>query len=192
MNDLDILAHNWGAVAIRGVAAVALGLIALIVPGFSLMALVFTFSAYAFVDGIFSLVSAVRGGSPTAPWWVLMLRGIAGIGISVATIMWPGVTTVALVYLIACWAVVSGILEISAAIRLRKSISGEWLLALSGLLTAALGVALFAFPGIGALALVLWVGIYALASGLVLIGLSLKLKHWWSDHLPSYGRMAHP
>lgn len=190
MNDLDILAHNWGAVAMRGVAAVALGLIALIVPGFSLMALVFAFSAYAFVDGIFSLVSAVRGGS-AAPWWVLVLRGIAGIGISIATIMWPGVTTVALVYLIACWAVVSGILEIGAAIRLRKSISGEWLLALSGLLTAALGVALFSFPGIGAIALVLWVGIYALASGLVLIGVSLKLKHWWSDHLPSYGRVAH-
>lgn len=192
MNDLDTLAHNWGAVAMRGVVAVALGLIALVVPGFSLMALVFAFSAYTLVDGIFSIVSAIRGGTHAAPWWALVLRGIAGIAIAVLTVMWPGVTTVALVFLIASWAIVTGVLEVVAAIRLRKTISHEWLLALSGLLTVALGVALFAFPGIGALALVMWVGAYALVSGFLLLGLSFKLKHWWSDHHLPVGGVAHP
>lgn len=178
----EVVARNWGALAVRGAVAVGFGVVTLIAPGLSLLALVLTFGVYAFADGVFAIVSAVRGRTSGAPWWMLILQGIAGIGAAVITVMWPGMTAVALVYLVAAWALVTGVLEVTAAIRLRKEIEHEWLLALSGLLSVALGVLLATFPGPGMLTLALWIGAYALISGGLLLGLSFRLRGLWRDH----------
>jgi uncharacterized membrane protein HdeD (DUF308 family) len=180
----ETLAANWGAVLFRGFAGVAFGLITVTAPGLSLFALVTVFGAYAFVDGVLALVSALRRRGRTEPLWRLVLQGIAGIAVGVITLIWPGISAVALLYLIAAWAIVTGGFEIATAIRLRKQIEGEWLLILNGALSVILGVVLAAFPGPGALALVLWIGAYALVSGALLIALSIRLHSWAKKHEP--------
>ncbi len=175
------LARNWWALALRGLLAVLFGLGALIWPGITLFVLVLLFGAYALVDGIFSLVAAVRGGQSNERWWMLVLEGIAGIGAGLITFFWPGISALALLYLIAAWAVITGILEIAAAIRLRKEIEGEWLLALGGVASVIFGVLLFIWPGSGALAVTWMIGIYALIFGVMLITLGFRLRSWYNS-----------
>jgi uncharacterized membrane protein HdeD (DUF308 family) len=173
---METLAHNWWVVLLRGLAAIAFGLIALAVPGITLAFLVIVFAVYALTDGVLAIVSAVRHRAADR-WWMLLLEGIAGLAVGVLTLIWPGVTAMALLYLIAAWAIVTGVLEIVAAVQLRKAIHGEWLLALAGVASVALGVLLAVFPGPGALAVVMWIGIYAIIAGASLVGLSLRLRH---------------
>lgn len=180
--DVETLAANWGAVLFRGLAAVAFGLVTVITPGLSLFALVTVFGAYAFVDGILALVSALRRRGRTDPLWRLVLQGIAGIATGVVTLIWPDISVVALLYLIAAWAIVTGGFETATAIRLRKQIKGEWLRILSGVLSVILGLVLALFPGPGALALVLWIGAYAFVSGALLIALSIRLHSFAKNH----------
>ncbi|HET9986292.1 MAG TPA: HdeD family acid-resistance protein, partial [Longimicrobiales bacterium] len=169
------LTRNWWVLVVEGVLAIVFGLLAFFMPGITLAALVLLFGAYAFVDGIISLVSAVRA-QEGSPWWALAIRGVAGIGIGVITILWPGITAVTLLFLIAAWAIITGVLEIVAAIRLRKLISGEWLLALAGIASLAFGILLLVAPGPGALAVVWIIGAYAIIFGVLLIVLGLRLK----------------
>jgi uncharacterized membrane protein HdeD (DUF308 family) len=173
--DVDGLSQNWWAVSLRGLAGILFGIITFVAPGISLAALVLLFGAYAFADGVLAIVSAVRRRG-TDRWWLLLLEGLVGIAAGILTILWPGITALALLYVIAAWALVTGAFEIAAAIRLRKAISGEWLLALSGVLSIALGVLLFLAPGPGALALVIWIGAYAFVFGALLFALGLRLK----------------
>lgn len=173
--DLESLTRNWWALALRGVAGILFGIITFLWPGISLAALVFLFGAYAFADGVLSIVSAVRRRAGDR-WWLLLLQGIVGIGAGVVTLFWPGITALALLAVIAAWALIGGALQVAAAIRLRKVITGEWLLALGGILSIALGVLLLIFPGPGALALVLWTGAYAFVFGIVLLVLGFKLR----------------
>jgi uncharacterized membrane protein HdeD (DUF308 family) len=173
--DLDSLTRNWWAVALRGLAGIVFGIITFVSPGLSLAALVLVFGAYAFADGVLSIVSAVRRRGADR-WWLLLMQGIVGIGAGVVTLLWPGITAIALLFVIAAWALVGGALQVAAAIRLRKVISGEWLLALGGVLSIALGVLLVLFPGPGALALVIWIGAYAFVFGILLLVLGFKLR----------------
>lgn len=182
--DCATYAQNWGAVMLRGVIAIAFGLLALFVPGISFAALVLTFGAYAFVDGIFLVISAIRRGDPSAPWWMLLIQGIAGIAAGVITWFAPLATALALLYLFAAWAVVTGIFEIVVAIRLRRVITGEWLLVLSGILSVVLGVALVVAPVQGAFVLMLWMGAYALLVGALHVAVAFKLRSWNKDHEP--------
>jgi uncharacterized membrane protein HdeD (DUF308 family) len=129
-------------------------------------------------------VSAIRRRGSSDRWWMVLLRGLAGVAVGVVTVIWPNITALALVYLIAAWALVTGGLEIAAAIRLRKVISGEWLLILSGLAAVALGIVLVLFPEPGALALVLLIGVYALVSGVLLIVLAFRLRSWLKSRSP--------
>jgi uncharacterized membrane protein HdeD (DUF308 family) len=129
-------------------------------------------------------VSAIRRRGSSDRWWMVLLRGLAGVAVGVVTVIWPNITALALVYLIASWALVTGGLEIAAAIRLRKVISGEWLLILSGLAAVALGIVLVLFPEPGALALVLLIGVYALVSGVLLIVLAFRLRSWLKSRSP--------
>lgn len=175
--DADTLARNWWAVALRGAAGILFGLITFFAPGISLAALVLLFGAYAFVDGIFAIVSAVRHRT-TDRWWLLLLTGLAGVAVGVMTLIWPGITALSLLYLIAAWALVTGVLQIAAAIRLRKVITGEWLLALGGIASIVFGVLLALFPGAGALAVVIWIGAYAFVFGVVLVALGFRLRGW--------------
>ncbi len=173
--DLDSLTQNWWAVALRGLAGILFGVITFISPGISLAALVLLFGAYAFADGVLSIVSAVRRRGADR-WWLLVLQGIVGIAAGVVTLLWPGITAIALLIVIAAWALVGGALQVAAAIRLRKVITGEWLLALSGVLSIVLGVLLVLFPGPGALALVIWIGAYAFVFGILLLVLGFRLR----------------
>jgi uncharacterized membrane protein HdeD (DUF308 family) len=140
-----------------------------------MLALVWLFGAYAFLDGLFNLVAVWRRGR-TRPWWAMALEGVLGLGVGIITFLWSGFTALALVYLIAAWAIVTGVLEIVAAIRLRKEIKGEWLLALSGVFSLTLGVLFIFAPAVGAVALVLSWGAYTAAFGLLLIWLGSRLR----------------
>jgi uncharacterized membrane protein HdeD (DUF308 family) len=173
--DVDSLSRNWWAVSLRGLAGILFGIITFFAPAISLAALVLLFGAYALVDGVLAIVTAVRRRGADR-WWLLLLEGLVGIAAGVLTFMWPAITAVALLYLIAAWALVTGAFEIAAAIRLRKAISGEWLLALSGIFSIALGVLLVLFPGPGALAVTIWIGAYAFVFGALLFALGLRLR----------------
>jgi uncharacterized membrane protein HdeD (DUF308 family) len=173
--DLESLTRNWWALALRGVAGILFGILTFVWPGISLAALVFLFGAYAFADGVLAIVTAVRRRGVDR-WWLLLLQGIVGVGAGVVTWLWPGITALALLAVIAAWALMGGALQIAAAIRLRKVISGEWLLALGGVLSIALGVLLLLFPGPGALALVIWIGAYAFVTGILLLALGFRLR----------------
>ena len=176
--DVGTLARNWWVVLLRGVAGIIFGLATFFAPEISLTVLVLFFGAYAFLDGILALISAIRRRGATDHWWLLVLEGVMGVAVGVLTFVWPDITALALLYLIAAWALVTGGLEIAAAIRLRKVITGEWLLVLIGIASVALGVILILFPAPGALAVVLWIGAYALVSGALLIALGIRLRSW--------------
>ncbi|MCW2504615.1 MAG: hypothetical protein JWO79_2899 [Actinomycetia bacterium] len=174
---LEALARNWGAVALRGGVAVLFGVLALVWPGMTVLVLVALFGAYALVDGVTALFTAIRGG-PRAMGrrgW-LVLEGIAGLAAGILTLLWPGITAVVLVWLIGGWAVVTGVLEIAAAIRLRKEIEGEWMLILAGIASVFFGVLLIALPGPGALALAWLIGVYAIVFGVLELALALRLR----------------
>jgi uncharacterized membrane protein HdeD (DUF308 family) len=173
--DVDSLSRNWWAVSLRGLAGILFGIITFFAPGISLAALVLLFGAYAFADGVLATITAIRRRGADR-WWLLLFNGLVGIAAGILTLLWPGITALALLYVIAAWALVTGVLEIAAAIRLRKAITGEWLLALSGVLSIALGVMLVLWPGTGALAIVIWIGAYALVFGVLLLALGLRLR----------------
>jgi uncharacterized membrane protein HdeD (DUF308 family) len=183
--DVEVLARNWWVLLLRGLAGILFGVVTFIAPGISLAAVVLVFGAYAFVDGALAIVSAIRRRRSADRWWLLLLQGAVGIFVGVATLLWPGITALALLYLIAFWALVTGGLELAAAIRLRKVITHEWLLALAGIASIGLGALLLLFPGPGALALILWIGAYALVSGVLLVVLSFKLRAWSREMHPS-------
>src|SRR3954454_23547594 len=158
-----VLARNWWALALRGLFAVLFGIAAFAWPGITLGALVLLYGAFALVDGVFAIAAALAGQARRAPWWALLIEGVAGIAVGIMTFAWPGITAIALLYLIAAWALVTGVFEVVAAIRLRKEIQGEWMLALSGILSILFGLALVANPAAGALAVVWLIGAYSIA-----------------------------
>ncbi len=179
------LTRNWWALALRGVAAVIFGILAFLLPGITLAALVLLFGAYAFIDGVLSVVAALRESAMDRRWWALLIEGILGIGAAVVTVIMPGITALVLLYVIAFWAIATGIFEIGTAIRLRREISGEWLMILGGFASLVLGFLLIVFPGAGALAVVWWIGAYAVIFGGLLIGLAFRLRAWRRELVPA-------
>jgi uncharacterized membrane protein HdeD (DUF308 family) len=172
---LESLTRYWWLVVLRGIAAVVFGVLALVWPDVSLWALVVVFGAYALVDGVFAVFAAFGPLAEGRRGW-LALQGVAGIVVGAITFIWPSVTALALLYLIAAWAVVTGVLQLVAAIRLRRELRGEWLMALGGALSVLAGILLAVWPTSGALALVLLIGAYAVVFGIVLIALGLRLR----------------
>jgi uncharacterized membrane protein HdeD (DUF308 family) len=177
-NMLAQLARNWWILVLRGVAAVIFGCLAFVWPSITLAVLVLFFGAYALVDGIFAIVAALSGRGGHERWWVLLLEGLAGIAAGIMTFFWPAITEVVLLFLIAVWAIATGLVEIIAAVSLRKEMKGEWLLFLSGVASVVFGVLLFARPGAGALAVVWLIGAYALLFGVLMIGFGFRLRTW--------------
>jgi uncharacterized membrane protein HdeD (DUF308 family) len=182
--DIDTLSRNWWLVALRGLAGILFGIITFMAPGITLAVLVILFGAYAFADGVLAIVSAVRRRGATDRWGNLLLEGVVGVAAGLVTLFWPGITALTLLYVIAFWALLTGVLEIAAAIRLRKVITGEWLLALGGIASIVFGVVIAFFPAAGALALVLWIGAYALIFGALLLALSFRLRSHGRHHAP--------
>jgi uncharacterized membrane protein HdeD (DUF308 family) len=173
---LEFLAKNWWVLVVRGVAAVIFGVLTFVWPAISLAVLVLMWGAYALVDGVFAIIGSFRGPRSNGfPWWIF-ITGIAGVLAGILTFVNPAITAVALLLLIAAFAIVRGVMEIVAAIRLRKEIDNEWLLILAGVVSIAFGVLVALFPGAGALAIVLWIGVFAIVVGVIEIVLGFKLK----------------
>ncbi|AMG89417.1 HdeD family acid-resistance protein [Bordetella parapertussis] len=174
---LNHAGREWGWVALRGVVAVLFGLMAVLMPGITLSALVLVWGAFALADGIFALIAGWRIRDQDKPLWPLILVGLTGIAAGIATFAWPGLTALVLLYIIAFWAVIGGVFQIAAAIRFRKDIENEWLHGLSGALSIVFGALLLFQPGAGALALVWVIGVYAVLFGVLLLALALRLKN---------------
>jgi uncharacterized membrane protein HdeD (DUF308 family) len=187
-----ILANNWWSLVIRGVAAILLGILAFAAPGITLTALVFLFAAYALVNGVMSLAGALRAAGAQQRWGSLLLEGIVGILAAVVTVVWPAITVLSFVYVVSAWAVITGAMEIAAAIRLRKHIHGEWLLVLAGVISVLFGGLLAVMPIAGAVVLALWVGVYAIVFGVTLVALGFRLRSWLHHGAPGDSPMPAP
>jgi uncharacterized membrane protein HdeD (DUF308 family) len=171
---LPTLSGNWWALLIRGIAALLFGLAALFWPGITLYVLIIFFGAYALVDGVFAIVAGIRGSGGRR--WVFLAEGVLGILAGLIAFAYPGMTAFVLLYVIAFWAILTGLLRIVMAIWLRREIENEWFLVLSGVISVIFGVLLAALPGPGLLALVWVVGIYELILGVALIVLGFEVR----------------
>jgi len=182
--ELFPVSSRWWALVIRGLAAIAFGMLTFFKPSISMLALVILWGAYALVDGVFAIVTSIRGARIVPGWGALLAGGIVSIGAGVVAFIWPGITALALLAVIAAWAVLTGIAEIATAIKLRRILRGEWMLAVSGVLSIAFGVVLAANPGPGAIAVTWLIGLYAFLFGALLVALGFRLRNWGAiaDH----------
>jgi len=175
---VTLLARSWWAIALRGLAAILFGILTLIWPGLTLEVLILFFGAFALLDGAFSAVSAIANRKHDRTWWWFLIAGLAGVVVGVLTFVYPGLTAIILVYFIAARALIVGVVEVVAAIALRREISDEWFLIVQGIISALFGVVLFIVPGAGALGLVLVIGIYAVVVGVLLLLVAFRLRSW--------------
>lgn len=171
---VDELARHWWVVALRGLAAILFGILAFVWPGMTLAVLVLLFGAYALVDGVLALIHAFRGEAHHR--WALALEGIVSVLAGIAAFAVPGLTALVLLYIIAFWAILTGVLEIIAAIRLRPVLTNELGLIIGGVLSVLFGIILLVSPGAGALAVVWLIGAYAIIFGLALLGMAWRLR----------------
>jgi uncharacterized membrane protein HdeD (DUF308 family) len=167
---------HWWALALRGVIAILFGLAAFLRPGIALEALILLFGAYALVDGAFSIVGVFGGTRSGTPRWLLLLEGVVSILAGLIAFVFPALTAIALLYLIAAWAVVTGLAEIATAIRLRQEITGEWALILGGIVSVIFGLLLAVLPGVGILSLIWLVGAYAVIFGVLLLITAFQVR----------------
>ena len=172
---LHSLAKHWWVLALRGIAAIVFGVLAFAWPGITVVSLVILYGAYAFVDGVFSIFAAIGGGTP-APRWGLAVVGILGVLAGLIAFANPVLVGIYLLWFIGAWALVSGVMEIIGAIRLRKEIDNEWMLILHGVISVLFGILMLVEPLTAALALIWVIGAYAIAAGLIMIALAFKLK----------------
>jgi uncharacterized membrane protein HdeD (DUF308 family) len=172
------LARNWWLIALRGVLGVVFGLIALILPFATILALVLLFSAYMLVDGVFAIYAAVRAARQRENWGFMAFQGAASIVTAVLAFLWPGLTVFAFVLLIAAWSIVTGCLMLAAAVRTEE---GRWWLILGGAAATAFGILMILAPLAGAVVLAWWLGSFALVFGVALIILAFKLRSRFND-----------
>lgn len=172
----SILSRRWWLLLLRGLIAIAFGVVSWVQPGISLASLVLLFGAYSFADGVLNAWTALEGRREHDHWWVLFLEGLLGIGVGVLTFLAPALTALALLFYIAIWAIATGVLEIVAAIRLRKEIENEWMLIIAGLASVVFGTLLMAQPAAGALALLWLIASYAIFFGVLLVVLAFKVR----------------
>jgi uncharacterized membrane protein HdeD (DUF308 family) len=166
----------WGGLALRGVVAILFGILAFARPGQTATALVYLFGAYAFIDGIFAVFASAKVAQLEGRWFPMLLVGLVGIVVGLIAFAHPAATAVGLVYYVAAWAVLTGILEFVGSFRLRKVVPNEWMLAVAGLLSIAFGLMVAARPGAGLLSLVWLIGSYAIIFGALEIGLAFRLR----------------
>jgi uncharacterized membrane protein HdeD (DUF308 family) len=172
---LSVLARNWWAFVIRGVLAVLFGLIALFLPGVTMLSLVIVFAAYAVTDGVFAIVAAVRAAKAGERWMLFVLEGIVDIVAGIVAVAWPALTVVVFVALIAAWALVTGALTLVAASRVDDGRARVWLIAAS-IVSILYGVLLVAAPLAGAVVLTWWIGAYALVFGIAMLVFAFRLR----------------
>jgi uncharacterized membrane protein HdeD (DUF308 family) len=169
------LSSHWWLFLIRGILALALGILMPLFPGAAIFTLAILFGAYAFVDGIVAIAAALRMNHAEHNWGWLLVEGVLGVLVGVITFFYPGITALWLIYLFAAWAILTGIAAIAAAIRLRALVN-EWLTILLGVLSLAAGIVILFIPVLGALAIVWTISVYAILTGILLIGLAFRLR----------------
>jgi uncharacterized membrane protein HdeD (DUF308 family) len=172
-----ILVSNWDMFLVRGILAILFGIATLLMPGITLVVLVVLFGGYALLDGVILSIVAIKDRKDHSDWWLILLTGLVSIAAGVVTFAWPGITAVSLFYVIAGWAIATGIFEAIYAIRFRKEIKGEWPLVLDGILSVAFGILLIAQPVAGALTVLWLIGVYAIAYGAMLVVLAFRLRN---------------
>lgn len=173
---IRIVSRFWWVYALRGIFAILFGIAALFWPGLALTVLVLLFSAYVLVQGIFLLIAAFGAKEITPNWRVVLLEGIISVLIGIIAFAWPDITAMALLAIIAIWAFISGIVEIYAAVQLRKAIEGEWILGLAGILSIIFAIILIVYPAAGALAVLWIIGFYAILFGILTLYLAFKIR----------------
>ena len=187
-----LIFRHWGFLMLRGIAALLFGVLALSMPGLTLVTLVLLFGTYAIVDGLIAIAAAVVEQGIQHRWW-LGLLGVMSVIVGVVTFRAPGLTGLLLLYYIAAWAVLGGALQIFGAVAVRKIIKGEWLLIAAGVVSVLFGIALFVRPGAGALAFITAIGLYAIIAGVLLMLFSLRMRsfaHHIRSELPRAQRVA--
>jgi len=172
----NLMTQNWWAIELRGFAAVLFGIATFMWPGITLSVLAPLFGAYAMINGIFAVIEGIRRDVGQERWRPLLLEGAISIVLGVIAFAWPGLTAMGLLFLIAFWAMMTGVFDIITAIRLRHEIRGEWVMALIAILSMAFGLLLLAFPGPGALSEILLIRAFVFAIGALMIALAFKLR----------------
>jgi uncharacterized membrane protein HdeD (DUF308 family) len=173
---LDVMCRRWWVLLLRGLAAIGLGVCSLVWPGITLLALAFLFGAFSLIDGAVSIALGVRGEADGTVWWTMVSLGVLAAAAGIIAFAWPGLTLVVLVTIIGVSAIIRGVFEIAAAIRLRKLIEDEWILGLSGAMSVLFGGAILWRPDVGLLAIALLIGAYMLALGIMAVALSMRLR----------------
>jgi len=176
-----LFSRGWRYLLLRGIAAIAFGLLTWFQPGITLTALLLLFGSYAIVDGVLAIWAAVAGHGAEEYWWVLLLGGLISVAVGALAFTQPHLTALALLFYIAAWAIGTGVVEIVAAIRIRREVRGEWRLILAGLVSVAFGFFLIARPGSGALTVLWLIGTYAVALGIILVMLAFKARSFGKE-----------
>ncbi len=179
----DLLARNWWALAVRGVFALVFAVLAIVLPGITLLSLVLLFAAYMLADGIFAIVAGIRAASRHERWGLLLLEGIVDIAAGILAVLWPVASVLAFVLILGAWGVVSGIVMASAAFRLHLA-HGRWLMLLGGVVSVIWGLLVVFFPFAGALVLTWWLAGYALVFGITLLALAFRLRRRHHEQPP--------
>ena len=172
------LTRNWWLVVIRGLLAIMFGLIAFLWPDLAWLVLILMFGVYAIVDGVFAMLSSVTRSRYSSRWWVFLLEGIVSVAAGTVVLLRPELASFALIVVIAVWAILTGILEIVGAIRLRREITNEWMLGFGGFVSIVLGVLILFQPETSGLVITLMIGTYALIFGILLVALGFRLRRW--------------
>ena len=178
MNGMDtkMVARIWWTIVLRGVLAILFGVVALFYTGQTLLALVYVFGTYAVLNGIFAIASAVRAGEAHQRWGWLAFAGIVGVVAGIVSFFWPGITALAVVFIVASWAIIGGVAEIAFALSWPDTLAHPWFAALSGIVSVVYGVILAVWPRSGAVALTWLLGIYAIAYGAMLLYYANRLR----------------
>jgi len=186
----NILNHSYWMLMLRGLVAIVFGVLVLIMPGLTLLGLVALFVAYAVLAGAIWIAGAIRNRREVDDWWLVLLFGLVSVGAGVLALMHPQLTALVLVLVMGANALVTGIIDIAMAIRLRKTIDNEWLLIVSGFASVLFGVLVFMFPAAGALALVWLISIHAIVTGFFLLALGFRARKWAPPSAPTAPRPA--
>ena len=174
---MSIMLHpSWWVLLLRGAAAIIFGVLTWMQPAASAAALVLVFGAYVFVDGLLGIYTAIKSRQQSRHWWVVLLWGLTGVVVGVLTVINPAITALVLTIYIGVWALMTGVLQIVAALRLRKEIQGEWVLVLGGLLSVLFGIFVLMQPGAGMMAMLWVLATYAVIFGVLMVILAFKIK----------------
>jgi uncharacterized membrane protein HdeD (DUF308 family)/uncharacterized membrane protein len=181
------LSRNWWWLALRGIAAILFGIIALAWHGTTLRSFMLLFGSLALVDGLVAIFAALTNVTGKKRWWIL-LHGLVSIDIAVFTFIWTEFAATILLFLVSAWALITGILELVGAWDLRRNVSNERLLSLSGMASIIFAVLVIRFPKTGQLSLAAMIAAFAILFGLLMLALSLNIrslrKYTYAVHRP--------